>query len=85
MNQAGLSQAQAVQALTRVVEGSGRAVGGVVDVGGGKVLTGVVQGSGQPIVYVSANGTATFGSANVSFAVDAAGNLVPTVTNVVLR
>jgi hypothetical protein len=84
-NQAGLNQSQAVQALTRVVEASGRSVGGVVDVAGGaRVLTGVVQGAGQPIVHISASGTATFGSANVTFAIDAAGKLVPRVTNIVL-
>ena len=85
-NQAGLTQSQAVQALTRVVEASGRHVGAVVVVAdGANVLTGVIQGAGQPIVHISASGTATFGSASVTFGVDAAGKLVTTVTNILLR
>jgi len=84
-NEAGLSQSEAIQALTRIVEASGRGVGGVAEVAGGaKVLTGVVGGAGQPIVHISATGTATFGSATVSLSADAVGNLVTRVTNIVL-
>jgi RHS repeat-associated protein len=84
-NQVGLNQSQAVQAITRAVEVSGRSVGGVVDVvGGAKVLTGVVPGAGKPIVHIAATGIATFGSASVDFTVDSAGNLVTRVTNIVL-
>lgn len=84
-NEAGLSQSQAVQAVTRAIQASGRSVGGVIDVAdGAKVLTGIVPGAGKPIVHISAIGAATFGSANVTFAVDAAGNLVTRVTNIEL-
>jgi hypothetical protein len=56
-----------------------------VQVSGAKVLTSIVQGAGQPIVHISASGTATFGAANVTFAIDAAGKLVTRVTNIVLH
>ncbi len=83
-NQAGLSQTQAVQALTRVIEASGRNVGAVVEVGGARILTDVVPGAGQPIVHISASGTATFGSATVSFGAGLGGSVAATVTNIVL-
>jgi len=87
VNNAGLGQSQAIEALTRVVEATGnRSVGAVVEVAGGaRVLTGVIPGVGQSIVHISASGTATFGSANVTFAIDAAGKFVTTVTNIVLH
>ena len=87
INQAGLGQSQAVQAIIRVTEVSGRQVSNVVDLAGGaKGVIGKVQGLGQPtpIVHIAANGTATFGSATVTFG-DAGGKVIMTVTNVVLQ
>jgi hypothetical protein len=84
-NEAGLTQSQVIQVITRVIEGSGRAVGGVVEVGSGaRVMTSVAQGAG-PIVYIAADGTATFGTANVAFSTGRVGELVTTVTNIILR
>jgi len=83
-NSAGLSQAQAVQAITRVTQASGRSVGAVVNQGGAKILTGVVLGAGQPIVSVGANGVARFGSATVNIGVGPGGKVVTTVSNIVI-
>jgi RHS repeat-associated protein len=79
-NAAKLSQSQAVQAITRAVETSGRHVGAVVQYGNSLVLTGVAPGSGQPVVHVAANGVAHMGRATVQFGP----NATATVSNVVL-
>lgn len=83
-NRAGLSQSEAIEAFTRVVTVSGRKVGAVLDVDGAKVLTGVRSGAGQPIVHISANGTARFGHADTTLTLDAAGELVGAISNLVL-
>jgi hypothetical protein len=84
VNAAKLGQADAVTAITKVTEASGRNIGGVVDVGGGKVITSVRAGPGQPVVHVAADGTTTFAHADLAFSADDAGNLVTTVTNLKL-
>jgi len=85
INAGGLSQADAIEAMVKVTEGSGRNIGGVVHVGGGgKVITSVRQGPGQPIIHVAEGGQTTFGSADLAFSVDEAGELVTTVTNLKL-
>lgn len=83
INKAGLSQSEAVDVITRVTKASGRNFGGVVEVDGARVIPGVMPGRG-PIVHVAADGVATFGTADVAFSIDAAGNVVTTVTNIVL-
>jgi len=86
INAARLSQSQAVQVITRVTQGSGRRVGGVVDLpGGARAVAGVLPGPGQPIVHVGRNGTASFGSATVGFHLGTGGRVITTVTDVVLR
>ena len=83
------SPAQRRRALRPSLSGSGhedviRGRVAVVDVGGAKILTGVVPGVGKPIVHISASGTASFGSATVSLGVGPGGSLTTTVTKIVL-
>jgi hypothetical protein len=84
INQEGLSQSQAIEAITRVTKASGRNVGAVVQVGDARVMAGVRPGSNQDIVHISASGTATFGSATVHIGINTAGEVVTAVTNIVL-
>jgi RHS repeat-associated protein len=84
INAAKLGQADAVSAITQVTEASGRRIGGVVEVGGAKVVTSVRQGPGQPVVHVAADGTTSFAHADLAFSADDAGNIVTTVTNLKL-
>jgi hypothetical protein len=82
-NSAGLSQGQAVQAISTVIESSGRGIGGVVEIGAGAVAIAARQpGVAQPIVIVGARGTAQMGSATTRFTLDAANQIVTTLSNI---
>jgi len=85
INRAGLSQAEGVKAIQAVVQAAGKQVGGLVRMADGSiVMLGKFGGAGQPIVVISANGTAAFGTATVRTTIDAAGQIVTAVTNIVL-
>ncbi len=85
INAARLGQSEAVQVVTRVTEGSGRQIGGIVDLAGGaKGVIGVVQGANQPVVHIAANGWTTFARGTVSFALDSSGKVVTRITDLVL-
>jgi hypothetical protein len=66
-----------------VVEISGREMISVGAAQGARILVGIIPLANQPIVYITASGTATFGTANVSMEIEA-GRLVTTVTGIVL-
>jgi hypothetical protein len=86
INKAGLNQSQAVEAIVQVTRASGRDVGDVVELAGGaRAIPGVTQGVGQPIVHISASGTATFTEATVQVGLDASGKVVTTITDVGLK
>jgi len=68
LNQGGASQLQSLQAITQILDQSGRTVVAVVRMpNGAAVMVGRMAGAGQPIVHVAANGATRFGSATVSF------------------
>src|SRR5690606_2574470 len=70
-NKAGLTQSQAIQAVTKVLSNTGRATGGVVDAAnGGRLILPAQAGMNQPIVHVAADGVAKMGSATVRFMVE---------------
>jgi len=85
INDAGLTQADAIKAITRITTESGRRIGPVVELpGGARGVLGVQQGLGQPIVHVSSSGVTKFGSADITFAVGPKGEFIATVTNLIL-
>ncbi len=65
-NRLGLSQAEAIEAITTVTQNSGRAIGGVVEVAnGGRVMLSARIGAAQPVIHVAADGVATLGRATI--------------------
>ncbi len=84
INRLGLTQAEAVEAVLRVVAESGRAAGPVTRVGGAQIVPGVVPGVSQPIIHIAADGTARIGTASVRLGVNASREAVATITNIAL-
>jgi RHS repeat-associated protein len=82
INQAGLSQSDAVKAIKDVTLQSGRSLGPTETLpGGAQVVLGIGQGVGVPLVHVSAEGIATFGEATVTYGPGTA----VTITDVILK
>jgi hypothetical protein len=84
INRVGLNQADAVKVIETVVQASGKRVGGVVKLPDGSIaMLGKFGGAGQPVVIVSENGAAVFGTATVTPTFDATRGVVMSITDFV--